>query len=365
MSLLGLFLEGLLSFLSPCVLPLIPLYMSYLNGEGERKPLRVFLMTVSFICGILTVLFLLAYSADAARSYLSYITEVIELIGGTLLIFFGLHQSGIIHISFLDRELSLSGKLDVKKMSFFKAFLLGFVFCFAWTPCIGPMLASALLLAVSQDFGSLYILVYGAGLTIPFLLTGIFTTRILEFLKEKKKAFSVVMLISGLILLGYGGYMIYHGSSSVISLKKTSQVQQTSSTDNIFYDQDGNLIDLDENGKYVFLNFTATWCTYCEQEIPEYEKFAQNQDLTCYYVMSPYVNGTGIEQIKKYYDDHDMTVPIIVDENNILFSRFGLSAYPTLIVLSPEGEYIGYASGATDLNGFEEIYKKAQELNKQ
>ena len=185
MSLFGLFIEGILSFLSPCVLPLVPLYMSYLSAnaresdeEGNVKyaTAKVFLMTVFFVLGVSVIFLILALSVKAIRPFVESYASVIAIVGGTLIIVFGLHETGLIHIDVLDHEKRLNISMDTSKASYLKAFLLGFVFSFAWSPCIGPMLASAILLASTQSLGSLYILVYTLGLIVPFLLTGLATS---------------------------------------------------------------------------------------------------------------------------------------------------------------------------------------------
>lgn len=166
MSLFSIFLEGLLSFLSPCVLPLVPLYMSYLSydskeydedGNIKYKTPKVFLMTVFFVLGISVIFLLLALTVDSLKEFLNNYSNVISIVGGVVIIMFGLHETGIINISFVNSERRLNNKLDLSKMSYLKAFLLGFLFSFAWTPCIGPMLSSAIIIASTSKLGSLYI----------------------------------------------------------------------------------------------------------------------------------------------------------------------------------------------------------------
>ena len=168
-TLLGIFLEGILSFLSPCVLPLLPLYMSYLvgddktvdeNGNIKYKTINVFLSTLCFVLGICLTFTLLSLAVNSLISYIKNYSEIISIIGGTIIIIFGLHQLGIIHIDLLNKEFKLKVNLHLEKMSFFKAFLLGFVFSLGWSPCIGPMLANALLLAATSSEGYLYLIAY-------------------------------------------------------------------------------------------------------------------------------------------------------------------------------------------------------------
>ena len=197
-TLIGIFLEGLLSFLSPCVLPLLPLYMSYLvggnktvdeNGNIKYKTGRVFITTFFFVLGICFTLTLLAVSVNIISDFLDSYKEVISIICGTILIIFGLHEIGIIHIDVLDFDTRFKVDLHLDKMNFLKAFLLGFIFSLGWSPCIGPMLTNALMLVANGEFGYLYIISYGLGLVIPFLLTGLITKTILNFINNKKNLF--------------------------------------------------------------------------------------------------------------------------------------------------------------------------------
>ena len=190
----GVFLEGLLSFISPCILPLVPLYMSYLTsdakysieGEVHYKNTRIILKTIFFILGISTTYFLLGISVNLLRGVISEYRDLIMMNGGIILIVFALHQSGIIKFSFLDKEKRLYLE-EVKALNYFKAYLLGFVFSFAWTPCIGPLLANVLLLASTSDVlkGNLLILLYTLGFTIPFILLGLFYAKAISIFRSK------------------------------------------------------------------------------------------------------------------------------------------------------------------------------------
>ena len=277
LPLFGIFLEGLLSFLSPCVLPLLPLYMSYLagdnktvdeNGNVKYKKLDVFLSTLCFVLGICVTFTILALTVNSVKDYINNYSEIISIIGGTLIIVFGLHEIGLIHIDVLNKEAKLKLNLHLEKMSFFKAFLLGLVFSIGWSPCIGPMLANALLLAASDSLGYLYIVAYGLGLVIPFLITGLLTSFVLNLIKNKQNIFQWVLRVVGIIMIGFGIYMIYRGSSDILLMKKNQDTIDTTEhasddetqqiVDYLYnlelHDQDGNIIHLsDYDGQYVMI----------------------------------------------------------------------------------------------------------------
>lgn len=366
MSIFALFLEGLLSFLSPCVLPLVPLYMSYLSINGKEvdeqgnvkyKTFKVFLMTLFFVLGISTIFLILALSIDVVKPFIDSYSEVVSIVGGTIIIIFGLNATGLIHIDVLNNEKRLNVNINKSKMSYFKAYLLGLLFTFAWSPCIGPLLASAILIASSEDLGSLYLLVYALGLVIPFLLTGLFTTKLLEFFKNKKDLFKYVMVVAGIIMIIYGGYMIYNSSKDIIAYKNNTNSVSSNKIEGTFVDQNGNKIEFDDyKGKYVFINYTTTWCTYCKAEIPDYLDFSKNgDDYVCLYVMSPLTSGEGVDSIKKYISDNNIDIPVIIDEEEIIYSKFVPDGYPIIYVLNKDGEYIGYFQGATNIDGFNQL----------
>ncbi|MBR5341177.1 MAG: redoxin domain-containing protein [Erysipelotrichaceae bacterium] len=378
----GIFLEGVLSFLSPCVLPLIPLYMSYLagdncetdeNGTVHYKTGKVFITTLFFILGICFSFVLLSLSLNALSSFLEKYKEVISAIGGTLLIIFGLHECGIIHIDFLEKELKLKVDLKLDKMNFLKAFMLGFVFSLGWSPCIGPMLANALLIAATSSSGYVYIIAYALGLIIPFLLAGLFTSSVLNFINRKKDIMKWVLKIAGIIMIIFGGYMIFNASKMITAAKSIEQIntnENSSSemdiekylTDYKFTDVDGNTVVLsDYKGKYVFLNFTTTWCTYCKMEMPDFISFAENEDVVCLYVMSPYEETGGRSDIERFVKDNDIPLTTIVDEEGLLFYYCGVNSYPTTFVIDPDSSFQTYVSGALNLEYFNKLLEYVRE----
>ena len=363
------FLEGLLSFLSPCVLPLVPLYMSYLATDEEEKDSKKVLIfrTVFFVLGIFTVFCILALSVSLVQKYLNDYKEIIGLIGGVIVILFSLHHLGIIKISFLDRELRINYDLKPKKMTLLKAYLFGFVFAFAWTPCIGPMLTSALLLASTSSAGVWCLFGYALGLILPFLITGLATTFVLDLIRKHKDIFKYVTIVSGLVLFIFGGYMLYDNASSIVAIKNHQSAVADRSTkysylpDNQYKTTDNDVITLDKyEGDYLFLNFTTTWCDFCKSEVETYNEFCK--DKKCLLVMSPMNNGEAEETIYDYVKEYNVKVPILIDETNGLFSYMNVNSYPTLWVIGPDQSLLGYVSGALDSEGFKMVEEKAIEM---
>ncbi len=210
------FFEGFLSFFSPCVIPLIPIYISYLAGNGrmmkedgtivyERK--KVLINTMFFIIGISCTFFILGLSFSTLGLFFSRNKILFSRIGGAIIIVMGLIQVGLINLNFLKQEKRFHIDIDKNKMNPVLAFIMGFTFSFAWTPCIGPALSSVLILssnASSTFIGNMYVLVYAIGFVIPFFALGFFTTEALNFFKEKKNLLKYTIKIGGIILIIIG-----------------------------------------------------------------------------------------------------------------------------------------------------------------
>mgnify|MGYP004640002319 FL=1 len=221
MTLVGLFIEGLLSFLSPCVLPMIPLYMSYLATDKKDNKLEVFLNSLCFVLGLSLIFLILALAVDTIKPFLDKYSDMVSLISGILIILFGLKEVGILKIQFPWFNKTMD--FDTSNMNYFKAFLLGFVFSLVMSPCIGPMLSSAILIGANSASGFLYVMVYALGLLIPFFITGLFTSKVVTYLKSKKHVLKYVSVIAGVILIIYGSYSFMNGYKNLNKLNSNNK----------------------------------------------------------------------------------------------------------------------------------------------
>ena len=216
-SAVTVFLQGLLSFFSPCVLPLLPLYIGYLSGgtavKGEDgkihyKQSKVLVHTLFFVAGVSFAFFLLGLGVSAVGGFFHSNQAMFARVGGILVMLFGLYQLGIFGTSsVLGREHRLPFQLDRLAMSPVTALLMGFTFSFAWTPCVGPALTSVLLMAASaatrsQGFG--LIGVYTLGFVLPFLFVGLFTTRLLELFRKYRGVVRYTVKIGGILMVLMG-----------------------------------------------------------------------------------------------------------------------------------------------------------------
>ncbi|OGL41583.1 MAG: cytochrome C biogenesis protein [Candidatus Schekmanbacteria bacterium RIFCSPHIGHO2_02_FULL_38_11] len=209
------FAAGIFSFISPCVLPLIPAYISFISGismeefkegvEGKKNLNKVTLNSIFFIAGFSIVFVVLGASATIAGKFLLSKLSLFTQLAGIIIIIFGLHTMGIFRIRFLDIE----KRINVRKKTYGIAgsFFVGFAFAFGWTPCIGPILGAILALASTRDTvlqGILLLSVYSLGLGIPFLITAIAMNTFLKLFKSIKKHFRKIEIISGLLLVIIG-----------------------------------------------------------------------------------------------------------------------------------------------------------------
>ncbi len=197
------FVAGIISFLSPCVLPLIPGFLAYLAGTGDDRT-RIFLNSIAYVLGFSTVFAVLGVLLNTVLSSIAYGVQVwLGRIGGTVIILFGLHVTGLITIPFLAREHNI--EVTRTKASYATSFLFGASFAFGWTPCVGPVLGTVLALATTQPGAAFpLLLAYALGLGMPFLLVGLFSAQAMALIRRYSRFLRYFNIVVGtlLILLG-------------------------------------------------------------------------------------------------------------------------------------------------------------------
>ena len=207
MEYLLIFLEGIASFISPCVLPMISIYIAYFTGEEEKSLKKSVLNATGFVLGFTIIFLLLSVFASQLGGIISENMKYIKIAFGMLIILFGLNYMEILRIKFLNKANEI--KYDTKNLNFFKSILFGAVFSISWTPCIGAFLSSALLLiAKNQDLakGVILILIYSIGLGIPFIISTILIEKIKGIFKFIKKNYNIIKKVSGALLIAMGIY---------------------------------------------------------------------------------------------------------------------------------------------------------------
>ncbi|SFL18721.1 cytochrome c biogenesis CcdA family protein [Halanaerobium salsuginis] len=213
-SLLTAFSAGILSFFSPCILPLIPTYLAYLvadysTKEKQSAKLTLLISAASFITGFTIIFVLLGLSATLLGKFLLRNQLLLTRLGGLIIIVFGLHLTGLITVSsfYQEKKLNLPDSLTGN----LKAFLLGIILALGWTPCIGPIFSSILIIAgtkSSLSSGAILLLFYALGLAIPFLITAIFMEQLLPRLKKFNQYLPLIKKLTGILLIIFGLLMI-------------------------------------------------------------------------------------------------------------------------------------------------------------
>ena len=220
---IGALSAGLLSFFSPCVLPLIPAYLCFLGGasldeltaeDGVDKEIsqRVFISALSFVLGFATVFILMGASASALSRILIQHMDTLSYIAGAVIVLFGLHYMGLFKISFLNFEKRFH--IDNKPSGLVGSYVLGLAFAFGWTPCVGPILATILMVAASGDsiwYGTSLLSAYAAGIGVPFLIAALAVKPFMSFMARFKGHLHKVEIAIG-ILLVITGVSILTGS---------------------------------------------------------------------------------------------------------------------------------------------------------
>ena len=203
MQYLILFLEGVITFISPCHLPMLPIYVSYFAGDGEKDTKRVVKNALGFILGFTAIFVLLGALAGSVGRILRDYKVIVNIVTGAVVIFFGLNFLGVFKLNIF-KGTSFSGS---RKLGFFSSVLFGIVFSVGWTPCVGAFLGSALMLAASQGHmleGMLMLLVYSLGLGIPFFMSAILIDKLKGAFSFIKRHYNVINVISGILLVIVG-----------------------------------------------------------------------------------------------------------------------------------------------------------------
>ncbi|WP_440119814.1 cytochrome c biogenesis CcdA family protein [Paenibacillus sp. QZ-Y1] len=228
--LFGVFGAGLLSFFAPCILPLIPVYVSYLsgsmvNGTNQQQPdtnsvrLRsaLVLRTFLFVLGLSLVFVLLGFGSGIVGNMIS--SPVFIAFCGAIVVLFGIYQTGLIRLSWLERERKLSSD-HARRGGYIGAFLLGLTFSFGWTPCIGPVLAAILGIAAGEGsplYGGFLMFLYTLGLAIPFLILSVFSEYVMKRIRRLYRYMGVIKITSGGILIVMGLLLMTDRLNSLVT----------------------------------------------------------------------------------------------------------------------------------------------------
>lgn len=211
------FLEGIITFVSPCLLPMLPLYISYFAGGGERNTKTTLKNAFGFVLGFTTVFVAMGALAGTVGAFLKEYQTAVNIISGLIVIFFALNFLGVFKLNIFKGS---NRKVDTKNLGFFSSLVFGIIFSIGWTPCVGAFLGSALMLASQQGHvltGMIMLLLYSAGLGVPFILSAVLIDKLKSTFDFIKKHYKVINTVSGIILIIVGILMATGTLGSLLS----------------------------------------------------------------------------------------------------------------------------------------------------
>ena len=386
------FIGGLASFLSPCVLPLVPGYISLMSGvsidhlksEGSGSARRaVIVNSLAFSAGI-SIIFL---SLGAAAGFIGAVltNRWVAIVGGLVIVVFGLHLMGVLKISALYRDTRKFS--DDKPRGPLGSLVLGFAFAAGWTPCIGPILAAILAVAARSggwQSGVVLMSFYAAGLAVPFLLTGLGINKFLSFYTRFRRHLHKVEVFSGAMLIIIG-LMVVTGTVTRISsaaaglpsleawvekLFKSSapategaaqrpaeQAALPPLPDVEFKTLEGKPYKLSElKGRVVVLNFWATWCGPCRGEIPEFNAMQREHESRGLTIVGVTSHDTP-EQVRGFQKDLKQDYTVLLGDSDTPERFQNGPGLPVTYILDREGRVRHKLVGPSDREGFESLVR--------
>lgn len=410
LNFLVVFTEGILSLLSPCVLPIIPVYIAILTGSTSKKDDledrggNPILNTILFVLGISSTFFILGFTINHFSNVLVKNKQTMNIVGGILIILMGLFFMGLLKLPSFSGGSKAKSNIQKREMGPLTSFLLGFTFSWGWSPCVGPMLASAVIMASnsgSRLHGNLMILVYTLGFILPFLIIAIFYDRIAHHLDKIEEHSDKIKKIGGILLIITGLLMATGGMDRFAgTINKDSEVnlqdeigknnsgsgedklpvesndreepeeedEEIEAPDFTLEDQYGNTHTLsDYKGKLVFLNFWATWCPPCVKEMPDIQKIYEErgynkEDVIVLGVAMPEMGKEGdIDHIKNFLKEHKIDYPVVFDNSGELSMYYQIQSFPNTFIINKDGNVEGVIPGAVPKETFDMVIDQTLE----
>lgn len=401
-QLLIAFTGGILSFLSPCVLPLVPVYIGFMSGvsiqagaSAIEKPTdrrRLITTAITFVLGFSVVFIALGASATALGGFLKEYQVLLSRIGGVLIILLALHLLGVFRINALLREKRIEmgqgwapGPVT--------AFVTGMVFAFGWTPCVGPILAPILLIASQGERiteGILLLSAYSLGMAIPFLLVAFATDFALRFMQNIKRHFRKIEIASGVLLLLVGALLLSNQMTTLANyaskvpglaqLEDLVTIEGRIDTgENVLADAtpapedggihltlttlEGETVELaDYRGQVVLLNYWAPWCGPCKKEMPllsELHEALGDEDLVVVGVTMDY---GSVDEVAEIVAEREVVYPVLLGGPDADAPVDGVRVFPTNFLLDRSGRIVNTREGEFHAEDIPNLTRRIREV---
>lgn len=384
-------LAGLLSFFSPCVLPLIPVYVGMLAGDaeaaargvsGRANRLRLLANALAFVLGISFVFVALGIGAGLLGSLLNnaYLTCAL----GLLVFVFGLQTAGLIHIPLLERQVKAEVK-GPRKGKVATSFLLGLAFSFGWTPCVGPILGTILALAADQGgvaASAGLLLVYSLGLCVPFLVIALASDLLLKRVRKLNRFLPAIQRAGGALIAVMGLWMVFSQVGALVGANRPTvtdvnltevkagdaDVSGVSSAwkNVVLTDLSGEKHRLSElKGTPVYLEFWGSWCSSCVQDLGQMQEVWREHEqagdvLVTSVVVPGFYGERSVDEFLAWAEQEGVEAPVYMDTNGSLSAYLGVAAFPTSVFINSDGTIARIRVGAIERDELERLLAELQ-----
>ena len=384
-------LAGLLSFFSPCVLPLIPVYVGMLAGDaeaaargvsGRANRLRLLANALAFVLGISFVFVALGIGAGLLGSLLNnaYLTCAL----GLLVFVFGLQTAGLIHIPLLERQVKAEVK-GLRKGKVATSFLLGLAFSFGWTPCVGPILGTILALAADQGgvaASAGLLLVYSLGLCVPFLVIALASDLLLKRVRKLNRFLPAIQRAGGALIAVMGLWMVFSQVGALVGANRPTvtdvnltevkagdaDVSGVSSAwkNVVLTDLSGEKHRLSElKGTPVYLEFWGSWCSSCVQDLGQMQEVWREHEqagdvLVTSVVVPGFYGERSVDEFLAWAEQEGVEAPVYMDTNGSLSAYLGVAAFPTSVFINSDGTIARIRVGAIERDELERLLAELQ-----
>lgn len=371
------FIAGILSFFSPCIVPLLPVYFSIFTSDRTEDSkissrLQLFLKSLLFVAGLSTSFVILGFGAGALGSLIG--TRPFMITIGAVVVLLGLHQTGLISIPVLMKQRTMEIKRS-ERSDALGVFLLGFTFSFGWTPCIGPVLGSILGLAASGNqaiYGGLLMAVFSLGFLIPFMVLALFSDLLLKRVHFINRHFGKIKVIGGLVIILMGVLLMTDNLNLLTVRSDNNSTMQTSissasvdmtvkqlgkdnqmAADFEMMDLDGNTVKLsDFSGKNVYIKYWASWCPICLGGLEDLNNLAgETNDFEILTIVGPgYKGEKNAGDFTEWFSGVENTenITVLLDEGGVYTAAAGVRGFPTSEWIDSKGGILKMTPGHTD-----------------